>query len=89
MVELFVAGAVAGHDIKIGRGGIREIEFFVQTQQLVFGGRKPALRGRRTVAMRDGRIAFEHRTAGRGRASIARTDLLAELGVGAAHPIPA
>jgi glutamate-ammonia-ligase adenylyltransferase len=43
--------AVAGHDIKIGRGGIREIEFFVQTQQLVFGGRKPALRGRRTVAM--------------------------------------
>ncbi|HJW78375.1 MAG TPA: bifunctional [glutamine synthetase] adenylyltransferase/[glutamine synthetase]-adenylyl-L-tyrosine phosphorylase, partial [Beijerinckiaceae bacterium] len=27
--------AVAGHDIKLGRGGIREIEFFVQTQQLV------------------------------------------------------
>lgn len=43
--------AVAGHDIKLGRGGIREIEFFVQTQQLVFGGRRPALRGRRTVAM--------------------------------------
>ena len=35
--------AVAGHDIKLGRGGIREIEFFVQTQQLVFGGRRPAL----------------------------------------------
>ena len=34
--------AVAGHDIKLGRGGIREIEFFVQTQQLVFGGRRPA-----------------------------------------------
>jgi [glutamine synthetase] adenylyltransferase / [glutamine synthetase]-adenylyl-L-tyrosine phosphorylase len=49
--------AVAGHDIKLGRGGIREIEFFVQTQQLVFGGRRPALRGRRTldmlVALRD------------------------------------
>ncbi|MGL4322453.1 MAG: bifunctional [glutamine synthetase] adenylyltransferase/[glutamine synthetase]-adenylyl-L-tyrosine phosphorylase [Beijerinckiaceae bacterium] len=43
--------AVAGHDIKLGRGGIREIEFFVQTQQLVFGGRKPRLRGRRTVDM--------------------------------------
>jgi [glutamine synthetase] adenylyltransferase / [glutamine synthetase]-adenylyl-L-tyrosine phosphorylase len=43
--------AVAGHDIKLGRGGIREIEFFVQTQQLVFGGRRPALRGRRTLAM--------------------------------------
>ncbi len=43
--------AVAGHDIKLGRGGIREIEFFVQTQQLVFGGRRPRLRGRRTLDM--------------------------------------
>ena len=43
--------AVGGHDIKLGRGGIREIEFFVQTQQLVFGGRRPALRGRRTLDM--------------------------------------
>ena len=43
--------AVAGHDIKLGRGGIREIEFFVQTQQLVFGGRRPRLRGRRTLEM--------------------------------------
>ena len=36
--------AVAGHDLKLGRGGIREIEFFVQTQQLIAGGREPALR---------------------------------------------
>lgn len=43
--------AVSGHDIKLGRGGIREIEFFVQTQQLVFGGRRPSLRGRRTLDM--------------------------------------
>jgi [glutamine synthetase] adenylyltransferase / [glutamine synthetase]-adenylyl-L-tyrosine phosphorylase len=43
--------AVAGHDIKLGRGGIREVEFFVQTQQLVFGGRRPKLRGRRTLDM--------------------------------------
>ncbi|MGL4441958.1 MAG: bifunctional [glutamine synthetase] adenylyltransferase/[glutamine synthetase]-adenylyl-L-tyrosine phosphorylase [Bosea sp. (in: a-proteobacteria)] len=43
--------AVAGHDVKLGRGGIREIEFFVQTQQLVFGGRRPTLRGRRTLDM--------------------------------------
>ncbi|TXN42064.1 bifunctional [glutamine synthetase] adenylyltransferase/[glutamine synthetase]-adenylyl-L-tyrosine phosphorylase [Methylobacterium sp. WL30] len=43
--------AVGGHDIKLGRGGIREIEFFVQTQQLVFGGRRPELRGSRTVPM--------------------------------------
>ncbi len=43
--------AVAGHNIKLGRGGIREIEFFVQTQQLVAGGRHPELRGRRTLDM--------------------------------------
>lgn len=41
--------AVAGHNIKLGRGGIREIEFFVQTQQLIAGGRQTALRGRRTL----------------------------------------
>ncbi len=43
--------AVEGHNIKIGRGGIREIEFFVQTQQLVAGGRHPELRGRDTLTM--------------------------------------
>ena len=42
---------VPGHDLKLGRGGIREIEFFVQTQQLIFGGRRPNLRGRRTLDM--------------------------------------
>jgi glutamate-ammonia-ligase adenylyltransferase len=42
---------VLGHDIKRGRGGIREIEFFVQTQQLIAGGRDRALRGRGTRAM--------------------------------------
>lgn len=41
--------AVAGHNIKLGRGGIREIEFFVQTQQLIAGGRHPDLRDRRTL----------------------------------------
>ncbi len=35
---------VAGHNIKIGHGGIREIEFFAQTQQLIAGGKEPALR---------------------------------------------
>jgi len=35
---------VSGHNIKIGHGGIREIEFFAQTQQLIAGGREPALR---------------------------------------------
>ncbi len=42
---------VPGHDLKVGRGGIREIEFFVQTQQLVYGGRRPTLRGARTLDM--------------------------------------
>lgn len=42
---------VAGHDIKSGRGGIREIELFVQTQQLIAGGRDAGLRGRETRAM--------------------------------------
>ncbi len=43
--------AVRGHNVKLGRGGIREIEFFVQTQQLIAGGRFPELRGRETVDM--------------------------------------
>ncbi len=43
--------ASAGHDVKLGRGGIREIEFFVQTQQLIYGGKRPRLRGRQTLAM--------------------------------------
>ena len=38
-----------GHDLKLGRGGIREIEFFVQTQQLILGGRHADLRGARTL----------------------------------------
>jgi [glutamine synthetase] adenylyltransferase / [glutamine synthetase]-adenylyl-L-tyrosine phosphorylase len=42
---------VPGHDLKVGRGGIREIEFFVQTQQLIFGGRRPQMRGARTLDM--------------------------------------
>lgn len=41
--------AVGGHDIKLGRGGIRDIEFFVQTQQLITGGRHPELRTRGTL----------------------------------------
>ncbi len=45
--------AVAGHDVKLGRGGIREIEFFVQTQQLIFGGKRTRLRGTRTLDMLD------------------------------------
>ena len=42
--------AVEGHNIKLGRGGIREVEFFAQTQQLIAGGRHVELRCRGTVA---------------------------------------
>jgi len=45
--------AVAGHDLKLGRGGIREIEFFAQTQQLIAGGRERTLRLTRTVETLD------------------------------------
>ena len=38
-----------GHDLKLGRGGIREIEFFTQTRQLISGGRDPDLRDPTTV----------------------------------------
>ncbi len=37
-----------GHNMKLGRGGIREIEFFTQTRQLIAGGRDPSLRLRGT-----------------------------------------
>ena len=60
--------AVLGHNVKLGRGGIREIEFFVQTQQLIAGGRFPELRGRGTAKMlaalaENGWISPEARTA--------------------------
>jgi glutamate-ammonia-ligase adenylyltransferase len=35
---------IAGYNLKLGRGGIREIEFLAQTLQLVWGGREPGLR---------------------------------------------
>ena len=40
---------VEGHNLKLGVGGIREIEFFAQTRQLIAGGRDPELRQRGTV----------------------------------------
>ena len=38
-----------GYDLKRGRGGIREAEFFTQVQQLIHGGRDPALRASATL----------------------------------------
>ncbi|MDE2302279.1 MAG: bifunctional [glutamate--ammonia ligase]-adenylyl-L-tyrosine phosphorylase/[glutamate--ammonia-ligase] adenylyltransferase [Sphingomonadales bacterium] len=42
-----------GFDIKRGRGGIREVEFFAQTHQLIHGGRHASLRQRGTRASLD------------------------------------
>ena len=39
---------LSDHNMKLGRGGIREIEFFTQTRQLIAGGRDPELRERET-----------------------------------------
>ena len=58
--------AIAGHNVKLGRGGIREIEFFAQTQQLIWGGRDPRLRVRGTVEALDQLVAtgqVQRRTA--------------------------
>jgi glutamate-ammonia-ligase adenylyltransferase len=40
---------IEGHNMKLGVGGIREIEFFTQTRQLIAGGRDPDLRDRTTL----------------------------------------
>jgi glutamate-ammonia-ligase adenylyltransferase len=61
--------AVLGQDIKIGRGGIREIEFFAQTQQLIWGGRRPDLRVGATCAAL-GRLAAAGRIGDADRAAL-------------------
>lgn len=55
--------AVAGHDIKVGRGGIREIEFYAQTQQLIWGGREPVLRVKPTCEALDALVTVDQVTA--------------------------
>jgi glutamate-ammonia-ligase adenylyltransferase len=56
--------AINGHNIKLGRGGIREIEFYAQTLQLIWGGRTPELRTRKLATTlqalaTEGRISLE------------------------------
>lgn len=52
-----------GNDVKLGRGGIREVEFFVQAQQLIHGGKDPSLRAPRTLDALDALTAAGHVTA--------------------------
>ena len=53
--EAYAGGQAVGpgYDLKRGRGGIREVEFFAQTHQLIHGGRRPELRLRGTRASLD------------------------------------
>ena len=46
LIDAEVQRRELAEDLKLGPGGIREIEFFVQAQQLIRGGREPALRER-------------------------------------------
>ena len=55
---------VLGHNVKLGRGGIREVEFYAQTQQLIFGGRNPSLRLRGTCETLRALAAAGHVTPG-------------------------
>ncbi len=66
------AVAVEGHNIKLGRGGIREIEFLVQTQQLIWGGREPKVRCGGTAAAFDALVSI-----GRMHAQTAQRQLAA------------
>ena len=63
--------AVEGHNVKQGRGGIREIEFFAQTQQLIAGGRHPELRSRKTLETLEG-LAAGHWITSRARDELTR-----------------
>jgi [glutamine synthetase] adenylyltransferase / [glutamine synthetase]-adenylyl-L-tyrosine phosphorylase len=63
--------AVGGHNIKLGRGGIREIEFFAQTQQLIWGGRQPELRAPATCEAIRALVTAGHLAPAIGDAMIA------------------
>jgi len=49
-----------GFNVKLGHGGIREIEFFAQTQQLIYGGRDTTLRSPSTIAALDALARSNH-----------------------------
>lgn len=49
-VEAGKKGIEAGFDVKRGRGGIREVEFLIQSMQLLFGGRHPELRTQPSIS---------------------------------------
>lgn len=60
-----------GFDVKLGQGGIREIEFYAQVNQLLFGGKIPELRAQSTLDALDALV-----TAGKVTSNV-RDDLKA------------
>jgi glutamate-ammonia-ligase adenylyltransferase len=55
-------------DVKMGQGGIRELEFLVQTFQIIYGGKLPSLRGRDTMGVLDALVKHDLFPAEEGRA---------------------
>ncbi|MBI3185753.1 MAG: bifunctional [glutamate--ammonia ligase]-adenylyl-L-tyrosine phosphorylase/[glutamate--ammonia-ligase] adenylyltransferase [Myxococcales bacterium] len=47
--QIDLRGKASAADLKLGQGGIREIEFFANALQLLHGGKRPSLRERNTV----------------------------------------
>ena len=60
MIEREMARKGMHGNIKLGRGGIREIEFLAQTQQLIHGGREPQLQDRRLLSVLPQLVAAGH-----------------------------
>ena len=76
-------GELPRHDLKLGPGGIREIEFFAQTRQLIMGGREPDLRVPTTLGALDALVA------GGWIAAAARDELAEDYARAAHHRAPA
>jgi len=59
--EVVKAGEL-DRNVKLGRGGIREIEFIAQSQQLLHGGRQPFLQGAQTLPCLEKLVQYEKLT---------------------------
>ncbi|TAN02954.1 MAG: bifunctional [glutamate--ammonia ligase]-adenylyl-L-tyrosine phosphorylase/[glutamate--ammonia-ligase] adenylyltransferase [Rhodanobacteraceae bacterium] len=68
LIDAEVSRRDLADDLKLGAGGIREIEFVVQLQQLIRGGRDTALRARGLLPALEACVARGHLSQKRGRA---------------------
>ncbi len=76
---------IAGHDVKLGGGGIREVEFLAQTLQLVWGGRDPTLRVPGTLDVAEPAEPRRASLCGGGRRTFGGVSLPASGGASAAN----